>query len=93
MTCEEPSDRAIDRFYEIEDAHPTQCEYGVMLVNHVMYRVAIQSISRSGKTVYYRCDGRLASAKRDSLGEWQSENEPHWPIRFVRRCQTPPISA
>ena len=83
MTHDAPADRAIDRFYELKEADPQHCTYGIMLVQDVMYRVTIESVSRTGKTVHYLCNGYRAMARRDVTGEWQAVAEPHWPIRFI----------
>ena len=92
MTHDAPADRAIDRFYELKEADPRHCSYGIMLVQNMMYRVTVESVSRSGKSVQFRCDGKLGTARRDVTGEWQDESEPHWPIRFIAQPdpQTPP---
>jgi len=84
MNPESPADRVIDRFYELEDADPRHCAHGMMLVGTVLYQITIDSVSRSGKTVQFHCNGEPGSAKRDNVGEWVTENEPHYPIRFVR---------
>jgi hypothetical protein len=55
-----------------------------MLVGNVLYQVTISSISRTGRTVYFQCNGEPGSAHRDNLGEWLTEADPHYPIRFVR---------
>jgi hypothetical protein len=83
MTWDQPADRAIDRFYQLEDIDPRHCAHGIMLVGNVLYRVTIDSVSRTGKTVYFRCNGEPGSARRDNIGEWLTETEPHFPIRFI----------
>jgi hypothetical protein len=83
MKPEDIADPAIDRFYALEDADPRLCTFGIMLVGHVMYRVKIESVSRTGRTVFYRCNDKLGKARRDITGEWQSAEE-HRPIRFGR---------
>ena len=83
MTPEDIADPAIDRFYALEDADPRLCTFGIMLVGHVMCRVKIESVSRTGRTVFYRCNDKLGKARRDVTGEWKSAEE-NWPIRFGR---------
>ena len=83
MTWDQPADRAIDRFYQLQDIDPRNCRHGIMLVGNVLYQVTIDSVSRTGKTVYFRCNDEPGSARRDNIGEWLTENEPHYPIRFV----------
>lgn len=90
MTWDQPADRAINRFYEMEDADPRACEHGIMLVGNVLYRVTIDSVSRTGKTVYFHCNGEPGSARRDNIGEWMTETDPHWPIRFVQNPAAKP---
>jgi hypothetical protein len=87
MIWDDQAERAIDRFYELDDVDPRQSAYGIMLAGNVMYRLNIASISRSGKSVFYQCNGQTGCARRDLTGEWQCETEPHWPIRFVSNGQ------
>jgi hypothetical protein len=82
-TDDRRAERAIDRFYELEEADPRDSAYGIMLVDNVLYRVTIDAISRSGKTVFYTCNDQPGSATRDRTGEWQTDAEPRYPIRFV----------